>query len=347
MKKCTKCLILRDKSEFSIQLKYPDGLSYWCSKCWKIYRKNRYNSDLERSRQNTNDKRAARIRWFQELKTNIPCVDCNQIYEPYCMDYDHIIERGIKINEVSRMVLDNTPKDVILAEIAKCDLVCLLCHNRRTKKRFDDNLGGNRKYRPPVKRNIAIINTFKTQSCVICNQQYEHFNMQIDHLDPITKLYDVCQLKSRKVEILNAELAKCQVLCALCHRRKSIIEQKNGQYYINRPKPLSRKKMFFDLDNKRKECSICNEIKDFSNFFKQVKNKDGLTSACKNCLSISKKKNRGTFKDNPLPNDQKQCSKCNIIKSIYNFSKRTDGGLFSWCKGCFNEYRRKRRKANV
>lgn len=47
-----------------------------------------------------------------------------------------------------------------------------------------------------------------------------------------------------------------------------------------------------------------------------------------------------------IPPGHKKCTKCSRIKDVINFSKRTDGGLFSWCKKCFNEYRLERRKIN-
>ena len=86
--------------------------------------------------------------------------------------------------------------------------------------------------------------------------------MQIDHIDPATKLYDVCQLKSRKVEILLAELAKCQVLCALCHRRKSIVEQQDDKYSAPREAPPKRQELFYDPIANTKECGLCHEILD-------------------------------------------------------------------------------------
>jgi len=64
----------------------------------------------------------------------------------------------------------------------------------------------------------------------------------IDHIDPSTKLYNICQLKSFKVETLMTELDKCQVLCALCHRKKSIKEQQEGVYQIEREKPPVKEK---------------------------------------------------------------------------------------------------------
>ena len=292
MKQCTKCLRLKDEKEFHKNSNYSDGLEYWCRSCWTEYRKKYRVDNLEEARLSNNERRASRISWFQDLKSNTPCVDCGQIYEPYCMDYDHVSERGEKIKSVSRMVMDNTPKEIILIEIAKCDLVCLLCHNRRTQARFFEKLGEERKYRPHQQRNINLINDFKNRSCAMCGQQYEHFNMQIDHIDPSTKLYDVCDLKNYKVETLLAELAKCQVLCALCHRRKSIIEQQDEKYDVERPEPPKRQELFYDPIANTKECGRCRQINDGSLFRPNKNMKSGLDTYCKDCFNEYRRERR-------------------------------------------------------
>lgn len=292
MKTCSKCGIPKDIDCFAKQTKAANGLFSWCKDCQRIYRKDKYNEDLEMSRSRTNDRRADRIKWFQDLKSNTSCIDCGQIYEPYCMDYDHIPGRGDKIKSVSRMVIDNTSKEIILAEIEKCDLVCLLCHNKRTYNRFNEELGDGRSYPPHVQRNIDIINEFKNKPCAVCDQQYEHYNMQIDHIDPTTKLYDVCDLKSRKLEILNTELVKCQVLCALCHRRKSITEQQDDKYLAPRPQPPKRQELFYDPLTNTKECGRCHQIKDGSEFRPNKKTTSGLDTYCKECFNEYRRERR-------------------------------------------------------
>lgn len=291
MKTCSKCHKIKDIGCFAKQAKAADGLFTWCKDCHKKYKREKYNENLQKNRSYTNDKRADRINWFQELKSNLSCIDCAQIYEPYCMDYDHLPNQ-IKIKNVSKMVIDNTPKEIILEEIKKCELVCLLCHNKRTYTRFNEILGKDRKYKPHQQRNINIIDDFKNKPCAICNIQYELYNMQIDHIDPGTKLYDVCQLKSRKEKILQDELAKCQVLCALCHRRKSIIEQQNDKYSASRVSPLKRKKLFYDLINNWKECGRCHETKDSSKFRPNKKTKSGLDTYCKGCFNDYRRERR-------------------------------------------------------
>jgi L-lysine 2,3-aminomutase len=208
------------------------------------------------------------------------------------MDYDHVPEKGEKIKSVTRMLLDNTPKEIILEEIKKCDLVCLLCHNKRTYDRFNEKLGEERKYRPHQIRNINIINEFKNKPCNICGIQYETYNMQLDHIDPLTKLYDVCSLKNYKEITLLTELAKCQVLCALCHRKKSIEEQQNDQYIIERQQPPKRVELFYDPFTYIKECGLCHELKDGNEFRLNSKTKSGLDTYCKECFNEYRRKRR-------------------------------------------------------
>jgi hypothetical protein len=64
---------------------------------------------------------------------DVPCVDCDGRFAPCVMDFDHRDERT-KNYTVSRMIgRAGTAK--ILAEIAKCDIVCANCHRDRTYRR--------------------------------------------------------------------------------------------------------------------------------------------------------------------------------------------------------------------
>ena len=203
------------------------------------------------------------------------------------MDYDHINDD--KIKGVSRMVLDNTPKDVIFKEIEKCELVCLLCHNKRTQHRFDIKTGNDKKYSKYEKRNIEIINDAKSVSCYICEETRELCNMQFDHKNPALKFKDICQLKKFKEETLRKEIAKCRVICALCHRRKSIIEQKIGAYSEPR---MPVKKIYVNIEDEEKECRKCHEILSFSKFSANLKVKSKVSSWCKNCTNEYRRNKR-------------------------------------------------------
>lgn len=47
-------------------------------------------------------------------------------------------------------------------------------------------------------------------------------NLEFDHIDPQTKVESISKLWSHAKEIIEAELAKCQLLCKSCHLSKSL-----------------------------------------------------------------------------------------------------------------------------
>jgi hypothetical protein len=59
-----------------------------------------------------------------------PCADCGQRFPPAAMDFDHV--RGEKLHGVAHIVNTAHSIDTLLAEIAKCDVVCATCHRIRT-----------------------------------------------------------------------------------------------------------------------------------------------------------------------------------------------------------------------
>lgn len=58
----------------------------------------------------------------------VPCADCGQRYPYYVMDFDH---REDKVIIVSKLP-ERGSVAKLLAEIAKCDVVCANCHRERT-----------------------------------------------------------------------------------------------------------------------------------------------------------------------------------------------------------------------
>ena len=71
-----------------------------------------------------------------------PCLDCGQSFPPECMDFDHV--RGEKLFGIGQM--GQRQQHFILAEIAKCDLVCANCHRIRTRKNGQHGRGRSSKY---------------------------------------------------------------------------------------------------------------------------------------------------------------------------------------------------------
>jgi 5-methylcytosine-specific restriction endonuclease McrA len=51
-------------------------------------------------------------------------------------------------------------------------------------------------------------------------------NLEVDHINPVKKKYEISRIWSRKKSFRERELAKCQVLCKLCHLKKSAEESR-------------------------------------------------------------------------------------------------------------------------
>jgi hypothetical protein len=68
--------------------------------------------------------------WFASLKTGKPCTDCRVVYPYYVMDWDHLSDKKFQLSRIRYC-----SKERILAEIAKCELVCANCHRIRTWNR--------------------------------------------------------------------------------------------------------------------------------------------------------------------------------------------------------------------
>jgi hypothetical protein len=66
----------------------------------------------------------------KEVKS-IPCMDCGVKYPYYIMDLDHREDKSFDISSHR-----SKGRLQILAEIAKCDVVCANCHRIRTHDRM-------------------------------------------------------------------------------------------------------------------------------------------------------------------------------------------------------------------
>ena len=63
-----------------------------------------------------------------------PCADCGVEYPYYVMDLDHRPGTAKRAN-FSVLVKRGASEDVLLNELAKCDVVCANCHRERTYQR--------------------------------------------------------------------------------------------------------------------------------------------------------------------------------------------------------------------
>lgn len=135
MKRCPKCRATLDIEKFGVSRHSSDGRASSCKECFRAYRIAHYYANPAPYKDRARARRAELRELIRELKDG-PCADCGVRYPYYVMQWDHV--RGLKVADPSRMT--GTNRDRILAEIAKCDLVCANCHAARTFARMGPHL---------------------------------------------------------------------------------------------------------------------------------------------------------------------------------------------------------------
>jgi hypothetical protein len=134
---CAKCGESKPEGEFH---RSRTGQFSYCGNCRRAYDR-RYYAERGKAA------RLARVRvwrgearaWMAALKEGRACADCGEVFPPFVMHWDHL-PGHLKIGEISAMV-GNRRRDVVLEELAKCELVCANCHVMRTVVRARRPIG--------------------------------------------------------------------------------------------------------------------------------------------------------------------------------------------------------------
>ena len=136
MRTCTRCKQEKPEGSFYKVKASKSGFDSWCKQCKNKASLEWSKKNPERSKETMGrilKEKQRKRRVVMDTLKNVPCADCSNSYPPYCMDFDHIPERGEKLGAVATMW--SYGEETFLAEIAKCDIVCSNCHRSRTHNR--------------------------------------------------------------------------------------------------------------------------------------------------------------------------------------------------------------------
>ena len=204
---------------------------HWCRACFATYFKARGKRHVERVNQAKRVRRVAARELIARHLSRSPCVDCGEP-DPVVLEFDHLHEKRA---DLTRLVTEGFSAEVLTSEIRACEVVCVNCHRKRTARRagwlrIDPDWRGKlqRTRLPGEARNIAFAYEHLMNSgCVDCGE-WRLCVLDFDHVGGKDVSVMVLAHSGYGLARLQAEIAKCEVRCANCHRRRTARE---GRHY--------------------------------------------------------------------------------------------------------------------
>ncbi len=137
-KLCTLCQTLNPLTEFNVKKSSPDGLQNVCRKCSRERSKKYYKDNKAKHRANVKENnkqyRARNRKYIYEYLQINPCVDCHET-DFRVLEFDHRPGES-KLGGIGKLAALPCSMEVLMAEIAKCDVRCKNCHTIETYNRL-------------------------------------------------------------------------------------------------------------------------------------------------------------------------------------------------------------------
>lgn len=199
---------------------------------------------------NSDKTKAAILRWVKEKrkeawafiqaeKERRGCERCRRRFPYYVLDLDHLDHLDPNAKPHSRRRSNGSlakTKDQAVQLLAASQVLCAVCHRIKTAQ-FEDHLRHQAQPKgKPRKPSICRMRERRKQAaagalaeakdgpCTDCGERHPAVAMDFDHVSG-EKLLAVSRLKSASVARVLAELEKCELVCANCHRIRTHMRQ--------------------------------------------------------------------------------------------------------------------------
>jgi hypothetical protein len=219
-RRCAKCCRELPLTSFN---RHPAGYQWWCRDCYRAYfraRSERHRSQVRVARTNRRD--AAR-RFVADYLGARCCSACREA-DPVVLEFHHL---GTKRDNIADLVRRGCSVRSLDRELAGCVVLCANCHRLTTAKSkgswrlAPESLDEDFRLTPAERRNLRYLRDRLMRSmCVDCGDP-RLVVLEFDHVDK--KDANVTELARRGCAIwrLEAEVARCEVRCVNCHRRRT------------------------------------------------------------------------------------------------------------------------------
>lgn len=198
-KTCSACGEMKLIEDFRWKNKMQGLRISYCHECDKARRAARYAKQRASILETNKKSRARRKNLIATGALRTPdtrrCVDCLQIKpsDDFRWRNRHL---GLRV-----------------ARCKTCDVAYRADKYDENKSTFMEN--NKRQYR----KLRSIVDEAKKGPCLDCGRTYPPYVMDFDHRDPKTKIAKVSTMVYKGSEsLLRAEIAKCDLICANCHR---------------------------------------------------------------------------------------------------------------------------------
>ena len=132
--RCYRCGSHKPAENYAWRRKARGQRDSFCRPCRAAYKREHYAANkatyVARARSRKDELRLERTRFLLAYFETHPCVDCGEP-DPIVLQFDHLSDKRF---DIGHDLPDRRWADV-LAEIAKCEVVCANCHVRRTSRR--------------------------------------------------------------------------------------------------------------------------------------------------------------------------------------------------------------------
>jgi hypothetical protein len=180
--------------------------------------------------------RRARLReWVYARKEESQgCKECSEA-NPACLDFHHLDEEQKRM-DVTDMVRNGYSKERLREEIAQCVLLCANCHWKVHHATVVDQLPEESENRTKEERLRAWTYDYKAErGCQRCDES-DPVCLQFHHVDEKRMGVGRMIAHSRPEAEIRAEVDRCTILCANCHRKEhhSAVDEGENDYSTGR-----------------------------------------------------------------------------------------------------------------